>query len=137
MEAERTAALAAISHLGVESGSEALPDVELLDGLPYVALNLVNAPEPLLRRLFKITQMEVRLHGGSDDVTITIRLPGDQLPAIAQAAERLRTQEPPGQGLGGSWADADGAPDTIRTCDLFLRREALYPLSYRGLRGTA
>ncbi|ETJ01163.1 MAG: hypothetical protein Q605_AUC01123G0005, partial [Actinomyces urogenitalis DORA_12] len=25
-----------------------------------------------------------------------------------------------------------GAPDRIRTCDLLLRRQTLYPLSYRG-----
>src|SRR5437763_16833484 len=28
----------------------------------------------------------------------------------------------------------EGAPDTIRTCDLMLRRHALYPLSYRRVR---
>ena len=32
------------------------------------------------------------------------------------------------RGLGG------GAPDRIRTCDLLLRRQTLYPLSYRGPR---
>lgn len=34
----------------------------------------------------------------------------------------------------GAWVTtyAFGALDTIRTCDFFLRREALYPLSYEG-----
>lgn len=43
-----------------------------------------DAPEPLLRRSFETTQLSVRLHHDTDEVTITINLPADQLPEIAQ-----------------------------------------------------
>ena len=33
------------------------------------------------------------------------------------------------------YLDADGAPDRIRTCDLCLRRAALYPAELRVLPG--
>jgi hypothetical protein len=49
-------------------------DIAPLDALPYLALNVADAPEPLLRRLFEITQLSVRLHDDSDHVAITIRL---------------------------------------------------------------
>jgi hypothetical protein len=60
--------------------------------LPYLALNLGNAPE--LRRLFEITQLSARLRDDSDHVTITIKLLADQLPEIAHAAERSTTPRP-------------------------------------------
>ncbi|MEI5098370.1 hypothetical protein RB200_06490 [Streptomyces sp. PmtG] len=59
---------------------------DLLDALPYLALNLARAPERLQRRLYEITQLTIRLHPNSDDVTLTIRLPSGRLPEISQAA---------------------------------------------------
>jgi hypothetical protein len=41
-----------------------------------------------LRRLFEITNLAVRIHDNSDDVTISIRLPADDLPQAAHAAEK-------------------------------------------------
>lgn len=80
---EKTAALAAIAQLDVtdegESGRPSVADVALLDELPFLALNLADAPEALLRRLFEITQLGVRLHEDTDHVTITIKLPADRL----------------------------------------------------------
>jgi site-specific DNA recombinase len=141
LEAEKTATLAAIAQLDAadqtEPGRPSTADVALLDALPYLALNLADAPEPLLRRLFEITQLGVHLHDDSDHVTITIRLPADQLPDIAHAAERINqtmitTQETPAQAAGAPCVDAVRAPGRIRTCDTRFRKPLLYPLSYEG-----
>src|SRR5215475_13454846 len=39
-------------------------------------------------------------------------------------------------GLPGVFAERASAPSRIRTCDLLLRRQPLYPLSYRGMPAT-
>jgi len=141
LETERREALAAIAELdAAEQAGPLRPsveDVDLLDALPYLTLNLTHAPEQLLRGLFEITQLTVRLHEDSDDATITIRLPATELPVIAAAAERITNimdtaQDTPAQTAGVSRADAVRAPGRIRTCDLPLRRRTLYPLSYEG-----
>lgn len=76
-------------------------DADLLDGLPYLALNLVNAPEQLLRQLFEVLQLMVRLHYDSEEVTIRITLPADLLSDVATTADR----------------DAGGGPDVGRGWD--------------------
>jgi site-specific DNA recombinase len=122
LHAEKIAALAAITQLDAVDEADTRPgvgDLGLLDGLPFLALSLAEAPEALLRRLFEITQLGVRLHEDSDHVTITIKLPADRLPEIAEAAERmtmLETQETPAQRAGASRVDGDCAPGRIRTC---------------------
>lgn len=93
LETQRRTTLAAVAELdAAEQAAPARPtaeDAELLDALPYLTLNLTQAPDKLLRSLFEITRLEVRLHKDSDDVTITIRLPASDLPHIAEAAERI------------------------------------------------
>jgi hypothetical protein len=69
----------------------------------------------LLRKLFEITQLAVRLHDDEDQVTIAITLPADQLPDIAHAAERITNtmptaQQTPAQAAGVACADAVRAP---------------------------
>lgn len=84
LEAERRAALAAVAEF--DAADHAAPDrptaddATLLDDLPCLALNLADAPKDLLRRLFEITNLTVELHDGSNDVTITIRLPPKNSP---------------------------------------------------------
>ena len=78
LDAEKTAALSLIAQL--DATDEAGPSgsgAALLGALPYLTLNLTAAPEPLVRRLFEIAQVAVRLRDNSDDVTITITLPAD------------------------------------------------------------
>jgi len=124
LETERRTALTAIAEL--DAADQAGPprptaeDVDLLDALPYLTLNLTETPDKLLRALFEITHLTVRLHEDSDDVTINIRLPADDLPVIAAAAERITNimdtaQETPGQIPDASRADAVRAPGAIRT----------------------
>jgi hypothetical protein len=129
LEAERRATLAAITELdATDQAAPARPtaeDARLLDDLPYLTLALAQAPEPLLRGLFEITNLSVRLHPDSDDVTLSIRLPADELSQITHAAERITNtmptaQELPGQRDPGACADVVRAPGQERTCEAGL-----------------
>ncbi len=64
-------------------------ELALIDALPYLATNLAQAPEPYLRALFEAVQLSIMVHDDGEHATITIKLPADQLPEIAQAAERI------------------------------------------------
>ncbi|MFD0182990.1 recombinase family protein [Streptomyces sp. NPDC127133] len=130
LESERKAALADLTEVDAADAAEpARPtaeDVDLLDGLPYLALNLVRAPEQLLRQLFEVIQLTVRLHYNPDEVTIRITLPADLLPDIATTAERMQESMP---AISRSKAprvtartDAVGAPGRTRTCGQTLSR---------------
>jgi hypothetical protein len=68
--------------------------IDLLDALPFLEMSLARAPEPLLRQLFELTQLMIELHSGSDEVTLTIRLPADYLPKAADTAERINETVP-------------------------------------------
>jgi DNA invertase Pin-like site-specific DNA recombinase len=122
LDAEKSAALATIADLDAadetQPGRPSTTDVTLLDTLPHLALHLADTPEPLLRKLFEITQLEVRLHDDNDHVTITIRLPSDQLPQIAHAAKKITdtiptTQVAPAPTAGAACVDAVRAPGRI------------------------
>ena len=141
LETQRRAILAALADL--DAAAPATPaqptadDVGLLDALPHLAVNLTEAPEQLLRSLFETTRLTVQLQPDSDAVTITIRLPADDLPIITRAAERItntmpETQEAPGQEPDATCVDVVCAPGRIRTYDTRFRRAVLYPLSYEG-----
>jgi site-specific DNA recombinase len=105
LNAEKTAMLAAVADLDAADAAEPTRpdpgDATLLDQLPYLRLNLTKAPEPLLRALFEATRLTIDLHEHSDDATITVTLPADDLPAITAAAQNLPaehlTQPQPGQ----------------------------------------
>jgi hypothetical protein len=95
-------------------------DINLLDSLPYLKVNLAAAPELLLRGMFEVTNLTVRLHPDSDEATISIRLPADELHQIADTAERITNTmtapELPSQQDRHSCADAVRAPPRrIRT----------------------
>jgi hypothetical protein len=114
LESEKTTTLAQLDDLDTADQAEPQPattaDTGLLDALPYLAINLHKAPEPLLRRLFEITQLTIREHD-SEEVTITMTLPADNSQQLASIAERLSaTTETP------SCVDAGRAPGGIRTC---------------------
>ncbi|MCE7001664.1 recombinase family protein [Kibdelosporangium philippinense] len=87
LDAERRATLAALADLdAAETDVPVRPtgqDAGLLDALPYLIDNLTEAPEQLLRGLLDTTHLAVRLHADGNDVTLTIRLPADDLPLIA------------------------------------------------------
>ncbi|WP_242582113.1 recombinase family protein [Amycolatopsis sp. 195334CR] len=85
--------LAELAALDAEAGDGTAPprpdEQALLDALPYLALNLAAAPHALLRDLFEATSLSLRLQGGGDTVAIEMRLPADDLPQIADTAERI------------------------------------------------
>ncbi|GAB2954170.1 hypothetical protein GCM10023080_011220 [Streptomyces pseudoechinosporeus] len=138
LEAEREATLAELDAADAAEPARPTPeDADLLDGLPYLALNLVHAPEQLLRRLFEVIQLTIRLHYDPAEATISITLPAEMLPDIAYTAERMHDAMPTiarSQGPRPSVrrTDAVGAPGRTRTCGQALRRRLLYPLSYGG-----
>lgn len=94
LETQKKTTLASVAELDAageaEPGRPSPDDTALLDSLPYLALNLAHVPEALLRRLFEVTQLTVRLRDDSDHATITIKLPADQLSDITHAAERIK-----------------------------------------------
>jgi site-specific DNA recombinase len=98
LDAEKTAALTAVAELDTadhaEPGRPHPSDIALLDQLPYLRLHVTDAPEPLLRALFEATRLNIGLHKDSDDVTLTITLPADDLTVIADAARKLPAQHP-------------------------------------------
>lgn len=123
LEAERRATHAALAGLDAVAqqtpAGPAVENAELLDLLPNLSVNLTNAPEQLLRSLFEVTRLTVRLHPDSNDVTLTIRLPADDLPHIAEAAAKFAetgpsTQETPGQTADSSCEDVVCAPGPVR-----------------------
>lgn len=85
--------MAALAHLDAEDRKQPAKarssDPNRLEALPHLQLDLAKAPQALLRSLFEITQLTVKVHGVGDHVTITIELPVDQVPETAATAERI------------------------------------------------
>jgi hypothetical protein len=104
--------------------------------LPYLRLKLAQAPEPLLRALFEATRLTIDLHEHSNDATITVTLPADDLPAIADAAEKLPVEHPtrgadqrePADRL---FVDAVGAPGEARTASTNISARSELMISSR------
>lgn len=146
LETQKNTTLAAVAELDAadeaEPATPSADDTALLDHLPYLALNLANAPEELLRRLFEITQLTIGPNGDSDEVTITITLPADDLPHIGHVAERIietvpSTHNTPAQPAGAGSVDAVRAPGPIRTDTVRILSPPPLPVGLRGLGVTA
>lgn len=127
MDADRNSVLASVAELDAAGKDEthrpSSEDIDLLNLLPYLRINLAHAPEEYLRQLFEITQLTVRLCGDSNEVIVSITLPGDDLPQVAAAAERTgdtvpSTTDSPGQQMLSTRDDAvrtsPGAPALSR-----------------------
>ena len=124
------------------------PDIDtqgLLDALPYLTANLTAAPSDLLQRLFEITQLEIRFHD-HDVVTITITLPGGELPAVADTAIAIqdhhdttvaiptqKTSGPPPTAGEPLVLEPGCTPDGIRTHATGVRGRRPRPLDDGGL----
>jgi len=123
LEAERTATLAEIRELNAADDTApdtpTMDDADLLHALPYLALNLADAPEDLIRRLFEIIQLNVRLDLESDDVTLKITLPADMIPEAVETAEKIENAMPALHRLPRERAaervEAERAPNGIRS----------------------
>jgi site-specific DNA recombinase len=118
LEARKATALAAVARLDAaednDSNRVSAVDMALLDALPSLAFDLAEAPEPLVRKLFKSTQLTVQLADGSDHVTVIVRLPAVQRGESAHA-EKAITNVTTGEAFGG-YVDDPWEPD----CDRWL-----------------
>ncbi len=120
LEKERAGVASALAELGRPDGAQpdmpTAADMGLIDALSYLALNLAKAPEQLLRTLFEVTQLTIRIDAEADRATLEITLPEDQLPVITGAAERI-TEEMSSQDApaGRACEVAVRAPGEIRT----------------------
>jgi site-specific DNA recombinase len=142
LEAERKTVAGRMAAL--EAAEEAEPDdvqsagdADLLDALPHLSPNLSHAPQNLLRALFEIIQLNVRLHQDSEDVTTKITPPGDMLTDLAEAVERIETTMPalhrlPPRGEAAQGAEAVSAPNGIRTRATALKGRRPGPLDDEG-----
>lgn len=134
LEKAKQRCLSALTALGEKAPPAtmrgATPD--LLDALPYLALNLARAPQALLRRLFEATQLSIQLNDKADQAMITIRLPADQVATVAATAGQLAVSadEPAGQ----HGVDAVCAPDGVRTRTGSILSRLPLPVGLRGHR---
>ncbi len=141
LESRKTASLAIIEQLDAADlpAEQTATDLSRLEALPYLALNLAKAPRELLYELFEVTRLGVQVHGRGDEVTITVKLPGDQLPKTAQAAERISdamasTNQKAGLTcVSPASVDAACTPDGIRTHATGVRGRRPRPLDDGGL----
>lgn len=67
--------------------------VELLEALPKLQVNLHHAPPQLLGRLFDLVQLTIRVHYATDEATVTMRLPGDEILGLQTLSEGLNQDE--------------------------------------------
>ena len=101
-------ALDAAGRLVPAPGGTALPGAGAVthpDG-PYLARHLADAPEQLLPRLFETTQLTVRLHTGSRNVSFNVTLPEHQH-AVRTGSGALLTA-PRGDGGRFVWGGGHG-----------------------------
>ena len=102
-QSERAAALATLAELNAADAAEPLrpaeEDADLLAALPSLVLNLVRAPQQLLRRLFEVIQLTVQLHYYPNEAAIRITLPADMsLPTSSRPRKQCETSGLPLRG---------------------------------------
>lgn len=141
LAAQKKTALAAVADLDAAAKTEpdkpGEDDIALLDALPFLAINLAEAPEEQLRRLFETMQLTVNLIDDTDEIVITIKLPSDELPQIVHQAERTveampSTHKTPAQRVGRLCADAVRAPGATRTHTGRILSPLPLPIGLRG-----
>jgi site-specific DNA recombinase len=125
LEAQRMATPASVTELdeaeAVEPDRPHPDDVALLDCLPYLAFDPRAAPEGLLRKLFEITDLTIKLRAGGDYATITARMPAGHVKPAVDTMEKIVDADPsagqqPDQPTSAACIDAVRAPGRIRTC---------------------
>ena len=135
LEAERQAKLDALGALEATEEAQTVP-VELLDELPVVDVDLLDAPQHILRALFEGFRLEVRYHKADHHALVRATIAEDTIDyldtnVIALFAERT-VGEKRRPGPRDSASHLRGAPGRTRTCDPPLRRRPLYPAELQG-----
>lgn len=96
LEAERQTLLAATAGLDQQEAQE--PDrsgadqIDLLEAFPHLAINLHRVPDELLGRLFDLTQLTVRVHYDTDEATVKVILPADDVAVVAEIGEPMEEE---------------------------------------------
>ena len=133
LAADRTATLAALTELDTQDAAEPTrptpADAALLDHLPVLAANLTQAPQELQRQLYQATRLTIGLHHDTHEVTMTIRLPANDLDTITGAAVAASPETPPDQ---PNSVDAVGAPGATRTHTGRILSPLPLPIGLRG-----
>ena len=135
LEAERQAKLAALAALEATEEAQSVP-VELLDALPIVDADLLDAPQHILRTLFEGFRLEVRYHKPDHHALVRATIAEDTIDYLDTNVIALFAQQTAnGKRRPGPRATVShlrGAPGRIRTSDARFRKPTLYPLSYGG-----
>lgn len=96
LETERQTLLVTIAELDRQQAQE--PDhptadqLGLLDALPHLTVNLHRAPDELLDHLFDLTQLTVQVHYATNDATLKVTLPADDVSGVAEIGRSVEEQ---------------------------------------------
>jgi site-specific DNA recombinase len=133
LEALRLEQLHELSTLEKETGPR--QDQNLLDQLPVLDVDLIDAPDEYLRPLFEAFRLEIRYDKTRHHATVRVAISDDTLDGLN---ERLMpSQNHSGHETASTKRPSDVshlvcAPGRTRTCDARFRKPTLYPLSYGG-----
>lgn len=98
LETERQTLLDIVAGLDRQETQE--PDrpsadqLDLLDALPHLAINLHRAPRELLDRVFDLMQLTVQVHYATNEATLKVTLPADDLSDVAAIGHTVAEQMP-------------------------------------------
>jgi site-specific DNA recombinase len=99
IQTERQLVLDEITALDTQDAAEPRQadeaDLDVLDALPHLALNLNRAPDEMQQRLFELTQLRVEIHYQTQEATLMITLPRDELAMVSTAATALQQLSQP------------------------------------------
>ena len=141
LDTQRHEILTALADLDQRKDDQPRPavtgDTGLLDALPYLAVNLTTAPEPLQRRLFEITRLTIHAHPDQQEATITITLPANHLADVTTAASAITTPDKTTANIAGRTVDVKRAPGETRTHTGRVLNPLPLPIGLRGLGRTA
>ncbi len=70
-------------------------ELNILDALPHLTLNFDRAPDKLQQRLFELTKLRVEVHYQTQEATLTITLPREEMAVVSTTATSLRHPDEP------------------------------------------
>jgi site-specific DNA recombinase len=142
LEAQRQAKLAELAALESDRGRSTSDDVNLLDELPVLDIDLLDAPDEHLRALFEGFRLEVRYDRRDNHAVVRVTLADDSIDTLGSNVVPLFTDgaggtgpRPPGAARHRSHvvgAPGSGAPGRIRTCVEGIRSPSPDPLGHGG-----
>ncbi len=154
LETDRRTKQTELDTLRERAAREQPHQPDLIEQLPTLTLQLINAPDTLQRDLYAAFGLKVVYDHDTRHVTIHATLTTETLPSITHATSAINTPttapqaapEPPAprrtaaqRGTatpGTTVAHVLRAPGRNRTCDLGIRRPLLYPTELRRQCGT-